>query len=64
MRWPPDVLAVMRRSRRHDSNESYPQRGATMRALRWATAGARSAPDYGCVDWYVYEEPRPEQEHF
>lgn len=63
MRWPPDVLAVMRRNRRHDPNDPswHPQR-TTMRTSRWAATTERSPPDYGCVDWYVYEEQRSERE--
>jgi len=61
MHWSPDVLTAMRRSRLYDPAEQSRQPHRTMpNTVRWAVPGERSRPDYGCVDWFVYEEPPTE----
>lgn len=59
MHWSPDVLTAMRRARLYEPPEQsrQPQQRATqVRTLRWAATIERNRPDYGCVDWFVYEE--------
>jgi len=64
MHWSPDVLTAIRRSRQYEPPEQsrQPQRAMPVRTVRWAAMSERSRPDYGCVDWFVYEEqPTTEQ---
>lgn len=71
MQWSPDVLTALRSSRRYRSSteddrqpQPQPQRTTSVRTVYRAAAmsNERSRPDYGCVDWFVYEEQRSEQE--
>jgi len=60
MHWSPDVLTAMRRARLYEIAEQSRQPHRTtptpVRTLRWAATIDRNRPDYGCVDWFVYEE--------
>lgn len=64
MHWSPDVLMAMRSSRRYEPTEQSRQHRTTpTRNVRWTASSERSRPDYGCVDWFVYEEPQSERDH-
>lgn len=67
MHWSLDVLTAMRSSRRYAAapvTKGQSPRTTPSRSARYAAPPSeRSGPDYGCVDWFLYEEPRPERDH-
>lgn len=62
MHWSPDVLTAMtlRGKRRYDLEEKKneeqrpPQHAKEAQTVRWTNEPGQ--PDYGCVDWFVYDE--------
>lgn len=59
MHWSSDVLSAMRSSRRYELTEQRlpPHRATPTHTTPLAAATEPDRPDYGCVDWFVYEEP-------
>jgi hypothetical protein len=73
MHWSPDALTAIGRGRLYELAEQsrQPHRTTPLRpGARWTPASSRARvdsrtpPDYGCVDWFVYEDHhhRSEQE--
>ena len=58
MLWSPDVLEAPRSGTLHEAIEQSRQAHRTMQlrtvGLTNTTPGTR--PDYGCVDWFVYDD--------
>lgn len=62
----PDVLSALRSSRRYEQRAEQTHRARAERQTSAERRVERAAfpigqPDYGCVDWFVYDEERHEK---
>lgn len=64
MLWSPNVLTAIRSGTLYEAIEQsrQAQRTTPIRGVGWTATTPGTQPDYGCVDWFVYEEERQRPE--